>query len=401
MPKAREGAKLKFNPLFITRKVLEPGLFWDTEQKGLALRVEPTGHRSYKVIYTFNGRPRWYTIGDAKAIDLSVARKQARLVMNDVADGRDPAAERKAERAAGTFEELAARYVEEHAKKRNKSWRQGHALVRRYCLPRWAKVKPGDITRADVKALMGMIEAPILANQVLASASAIFSWGIKQEIIPTNPCKLVDRNATRSRERVLSERELPLFWAAFDNAGAAGVALKLILLTGQRPGEVTHMRREHIEAGWWTLPGEPIEALGWPGTKNGVTHRVWIPEPAQRLIATNSSEGIVLSGLRVQLDATLRKICAGLGIADKVTPHDLRRTHGTMITGLGFGRAAMNRIQNHREGGIGDVYDRYDYSTQNKTIMEAVATRIMALVDGQPQSSNVSPIQARRAIALP
>jgi hypothetical protein len=72
-----------------------------------------------------------------------------------------------------------------------------------------------------------------------------------------------------------------------------------------------------------------------------------------------------------------------------------------MITGLGFGRAAMNRIQNHREGGIGDVYDRYDYSTQNKTIMEAVATRIMALVDGQPQSSNVSPIQARRAIAFP
>jgi integrase len=386
MPKAREGAKLKFTPLFVSRKALEPGLFWDTEQKGLALRVEPSGHRSYKTIYSFHGRPRWYTIGDAKAIDLSVARKQARLVMNAVAEGRDPAAERKAERAAGTFEELAARYVEEHAKKHNKSWRQGEALVRRYCLPRWAKLKPGDITRADVKALMGKIEAPTLANQVLAAASAIFSWAIKQEVIPTNPCQLIDRNATRSRERVLSERELPLFWAAFDNAGVPGMALKLILLTGQRPGEITRMRHEHIEGGWWTLPGEPIEALGWPGTKNGATHRLWIPEPAQKLIATNDGEGFVLPGPPARLDDTMRSICTDLGITDRVKPHDLRRSHGTMITGLGFGRAAMNRIQNHREGGIGDVYDRYDYSSQNKTVMETVATRIMALVEGRSES---------------
>ena len=48
----------------------------------------------------------------------------------------------------------------------------------------------------------------------------------------------------------------------------------------------------------------------------------------------------------------MQNICAKLG-ADRATPHDLRRTHGTMITGLGFGRDAMNRIQNHKEGGIG------------------------------------------------
>jgi len=50
---------------------------------------------------------------------------------------------------------------------------------------------------------------------VLASASAIFTWAIKEEIITDNPCKLVERNETRSRERVLSDRELPLFWGAF------------------------------------------------------------------------------------------------------------------------------------------------------------------------------------------
>src|SRR5262249_8283262 len=44
------------------------------------------------------------------------------------------------------------------------------------------------------------------------------------------------------------------------------------------------------------------------------------------------------------------------------TPHDLRRTHGGTITKLGFGREAMNRIQNHKEGGIASVYDRFEYS---------------------------------------
>ena len=70
----------------------------------------------------------------------------------------------------------------------------------------------------------------------------------------------------------MSDSEIPKFWAAFDDAGLMqGTALKMILLTGQRPGEVTHMRREHIEDGWWTMPGEPVPALGWPGTKNGET----------------------------------------------------------------------------------------------------------------------------------
>jgi hypothetical protein len=39
-------------------------------------------------------------------------------------------------------------------------------------------------------------------NQVLAAASAIFSWAVKQEIVLNNPCRGVDKN--KSRERILS-----------------------------------------------------------------------------------------------------------------------------------------------------------------------------------------------------
>jgi integrase len=248
--------------------------------------------------------------------------------------------------------------------------------------------------------MMSRIEAPVLANQVLAAVSAVFSWAVKQEVVGTNPCRGVDRNATRSRERVLSDSELPRFWSAFDDAGlVVSSALKMILLTGQRPGEVSHMRREHIVDGWWEMPGEPVPALGWLGTKNGASHRVWLPKAAQALLAEldgEAKEGFVFAGQRGRpvggLDAVMRAICAKLGV-ERATPHDLRRTHGSTITALGFGRDAMNRVQNHREGGIASVYDRHGYAEETKRVMDAVASKIIALAEGRSVGGKVVPLR--------
>jgi integrase len=372
-------------------------VIWDTLQRNLAIRVQPTGARAWKVIYSYHGRPRWLHLGDAGAIGLADARMLAQEAMLAVARGKDPAAEKRAERGAGTFADLHSQYLERHAKRRNRSWRQADALVRRHAYPRWAKLQAASISRADVRAIMGRIEAPIAANQTLAAVSAVFSWAVREEILAANPCKLVARNETRSRERVLSDSEVPQFWAAFDDAGlVASSALKVILLSGQRPGEVAHMRREHIVDGWWEMPGEPVPTLGWPGLKNKQSHRVWLPKPVQELIAELGDGGFVFAGPRGRpvhgLDAAMRAACKQLGV-ERATPHDLRRTHGSTITALGFGRDAMNRIQNHREGGIASVYDRHGYAEETKRIMEAVANRIMMLVERK--QSNVVQMGAR------
>jgi integrase len=241
------------------------------------------------------------------------------------------------------------------------------------------------------RALKAGISAPIVANQVLASVSAIFSWAIREEIrgIAVNPCIGVERNATRSRERVLSDSEISQFWTGFESAGLIrSMALKMILLTGQRPGEVAHMRTEHLKDGWWEMPGDPVESLGWLGTKNGATHRVWLPKPVLGIIAELEPEGFVFAnsagGPIDKLDTALRAICTTLKVEDRVTPRDLRRTHGTTITGLGFSRDSMDRIQNHRDGRVRDVYDRHQYAAENQKIMEAVADRILLLVNGSP-----------------
>jgi hypothetical protein len=258
MPPRAEVRKEKLTPLMVTklRPAAKAFLVWDTYQRGLALLTQPSGFKSYKVIYKYDRRSRWFTLGATNAIGLADARKLAAELMLRVIKGEDPAAEKRAARGTGTFGEVATRYVEEHAKKRNKSWQQGDKLVRRYLLPGWGSLSANSITRSDVRAMMGKLsDAPILANQVLAAASAIFTWAMKQELLASNPCRGVERNATVSRERVLADTELPLFWQAFSEAGVAGTALQVLLLTGQRPGEVVKMRHDQITDGWWTLPG--------------------------------------------------------------------------------------------------------------------------------------------------
>jgi integrase len=348
-------------------------VYWDTLQRGLALSVQPSGYRSWKCVYTIRGRgARWYHLGNARAITLADARRLAGRIMGQVAEGGDPHADRLALRGRGSFELLAKRYVEEHAKKKNKSWRQAEALVAKYLLPRWGKLDIGSIRRADVKAAVAAIAAPVLANQVLAAASPIFSWAVRQEIISANPCLGVERNDTTSRERVLSDAEIVAFWPHLS------ASLKMVLLTGQRPGEVAHLHRAHVvDERWWEMPGAPDPGTSWPGTKNAQGHRVWLSEPVYKLLP----EIFTLARSRDGMQQDMRKLCAKLGVREKVTPHDLRRTFCSKVTALGFGRDAMNRVTNHRDGGISDVYDRHQYQEENKKIMETVARHIVMVAE--------------------
>jgi integrase len=342
---------------------------WDAKQPGLVLRVRPSGRAALAFVFNRAGKTRWFTIGDG--VFLSDARRIAARLRLAVVEGRDPAAERKAERDAGTFAELARRYVEEWSKRRNKSWEQADYLVRTHLLPRWSARVAREITRADVRAAIGAIASASVANQTRAAASAIFSFGVRTEVVAFNPVRGVERNPTRSRERVLSDSEIVTFWPLLSPL------LRTLLLTGQRPGEVRAM---HVKDGWWTLPGAPDPALGWPGTKNARTHAIWIPRAVREIVGDGASGRVFV---RAKLDAEMRELCRRLGVREKVTPHDLRRTHGSTITRLGFGRDAMNRIQNHVQGGIADVYDRHRYEVENTKIMESVASHILALAEGR------------------
>src|SRR6516225_5689814 len=105
---ARAARRRKLTETYVGRVRPEQIAFnaWDTHQRGLVLRVQPSGHRSWRVFYRVNGRARWYHIGDASSIGLTDARRIAARVSLAVAEGEDPEAERKAERSSGTFADL-------------------------------------------------------------------------------------------------------------------------------------------------------------------------------------------------------------------------------------------------------------------------------------------------------
>ena len=161
----RPANKKRLSELLVKRLKTDRPV-WDTKQQGLCLRVRKSGSRSFCYVYSRAGRPRWLTLGNV-GIGLAAARELAAEAMLAVARGRDPAAERKARRGKGTLAEIHHRYVNEYAKKKNKSWSQPAALIRRYVLPRWGKLPATSITRSDVKSMAAAIEKESVTNQTI------------------------------------------------------------------------------------------------------------------------------------------------------------------------------------------------------------------------------------------
>jgi hypothetical protein len=91
----------------------------DAGKPGLYLVVQPSGKKSWAVRYRrlSDGKPRKLTIDGSPS--LGIARKLAQAALDKVADGRDPAAEKKAAkegRGSDVFKSIAAEFVERHVK---------------------------------------------------------------------------------------------------------------------------------------------------------------------------------------------------------------------------------------------------------------------------------------------
>jgi integrase len=366
-------------------------LVWDAEVRRLALAVHASGLKTFKFIYNHRGRSRWKTIGEIGIVE---ARRKAYELAVAVANGRDPQGESQEDKRAGTFAQLRDRYYAEFANANLKSHKQTRWLLEHYVPQRFNEFKLTQISKADIKSVIGpLADRPSVAAQVLSALSSPLQWAVDEALLlQANPCRGVKTAKVRSRERVLSDAEVASFWAEFGKHGNVGIALKFLLLVGQRPGEVAHMNSAHINNQWWEMPGEASGS--WPGTKNGETHRVWIPEAALALLPPSHPSGLVFgSQPRLFLGAMQRAmiaICKKLKV-ERATPHDLRRSHGTTICRLfGIsGRSMMNKIENHREGGIGGVYDRYSYEAEVRAAMDRTAAELMRLALGEAVASNV------------
>jgi integrase len=365
--------------------------YLDDTLTGFGVRVHHTGRKAFFVRYDLGTGRKRLTIGTYPTLSLADARDQAKDLLGRVARGEDPQEEKRADRDAITFRELAEQYLELHAKRHKKRWREDERILKVDLLPAWRRKKAKDIGRRDVAELLdGIVErgAPIMANRTKALISKIYNFGLSRDLVDHNPCLGVPMPAkAKQRDRVLSEDEIRSLWRALDDLEPVMAAtFKMRLLTAQRGVEVLSMRWEHIDGDWWTIPAEV--------SKNGLTHRVSLAPQTQQLLEqlrplTGDSEWVFASPRKPNAHITaVQKAAERLVRETEVSfvPHDLRRTAASFMTSMGVSRLVVSKILNHVESGITAVYDRHSYDAEKREALELWGQRLEQIVTEAPRA---------------
>jgi integrase len=400
---------------------------------GLYLVVQPSGAKSFAVRYRHAGQPRKLTLGPYPAVNLEAARDLGAKALRAAAEGRDPAREKQrakveAQRQAAEeirgrrdlFENVAREFLERHARKntRESTWRETARILGfrvsaddpgkfveagAGVVAAWRGRKIQEVSKRDVITLLDGIadRAPIMANRTLAHIRKLFNWAVARDIIAASPCAGVEPPASEnSRDRVLTDDELRLVWNAADVDGwPFGPVVKLMILTGQREGEIAGMRWKEVDldARIWTLPASRV--------KNDEMHTVPLVDAAVDIIKAlpriKTDGGFVFAGRHGQpvtgFSRAKDRIDTATTKANKEKPlpawvfHDLRRTMASGMARLGIQLPVIEKILNHRSGtfrGIVGVYQRHTFAEEKRTALSAWASHVETVVSGK-QTTNV------------
>lgn len=435
-------------------------------REGLMARIFPSGVVSFRFRYRRGGRRYVMVLGEFGTDDglsLADAFDAHHEAQKELAKGLDPIEERarrkaEAERArlehseADTVASLVEQFV--HRKLRAERWdsaagkwvRDSRANIKARKRPREAAIllgynpeavaaparkrrtkrKPvatliselGHLKARDVKRkqLIDLLEgivargAPVSANRVHALLSQLFAWGSAKDLVPASPMAGVERpgGEERPRQRVLTADEVKTFWTKLPTADMAEptrLALKLLLVTAQRRGELTFARWSHfdLEGKTWTIP---VELLKTSHARRGEPkpHVVPLSPLALELLDQLNDltgEGAYVLPARADkrkdrsyservLSRAVRENAKNFGIPH-FTPHDLRRTAATFMTKLKeVQRLHVEKILNHSTGALAETYDTNDYLPEKRAALEKWGEHLADIIAGK--ASKVAPL---------
>jgi integrase len=345
--------------------------------RGLYLIIQPgTGSKSWAVRYRYGGKTRKHTIGNYPTFGLKDARDEAVKVLRTVSEGRDPAQRQR----PGNIEDVVAQFLKQRDY-RPRSLKQANRLLKR-AVDYWRGRRIEEVTRADVRSLLNHIAAPIVANRLHTTLGTLFRWAVENDLIANSPVTgLRAPNKETARDRVLTDDELRAVWQAADRAGYPyGSIVQLLILTGQRRGEVGEMERSEVDlsAGTWTLPRERV--------KNDRRHEVPLSRQAVAILKNTPriSDRFVFSLNATTPFAGLSKAKGRLNAGiPPWTLHDLRRTTASGMARLGVSLVVIEKVLNHVSGslaGIVGVYQRHEYAEEKREALQLWADHVERLV---------------------
>ncbi|WP_336418776.1 tyrosine-type recombinase/integrase [Roseovarius sp. D22-M7] len=382
----------------------------DPALSGLYLVVQPGGAKGWALRYRYAGKPRKLTLGRWPIMGVADARAAASEAIEAVEHGDDPGAAKKQAKAARIDAQLSERdtvrtMFDTYRKRRLTQLKAGdtvQAVINKHVMPKWGDRRIQDIARRDVIELLeDIVESgrAVTANRTRAYLSAFFAWAVERDAIATSPITgTKPPSPENSRERVLSDDELRWLWLAAGDVGQPfGPLARLLILTGQRRGEVAGMTEAEINGDTWHLPAAR--------TKNGRAHSVPLTQAAQDVLTgverIKGRDGFIftttgtapVSGF-TKAHARLVRRMTEIAREERGEPveipawtfHDLRRTCATGLARLGIPVRVTEAVLNHVSGsaaGIVSVYQRHDYADEKRAALDAWARLVADLVEGR------------------
>ena len=260
--------------------------YWDTTDRGLGVVVGRTGQRTLVVRGWAGGKQRKVKIGvagqpnkDGHPWTVKLARIEARKLLGQMADGKDPNVARHLARAVGPTLRGGLKLHVTNMRKRGCSERSIETIENE--LPRlletWMDRPIAELTGAELAKVHDALtaETPYAANRVVAQVSAVWNALDRvHELAGRNPARAVTRNRYMpSRERVADDG-MPA-WLAKVNALSNPVRRDLqlfCLFTGMRSEAARQARWEHVD--------EKRGSLVVPRPKGGEKRAFTLPLPS-------------------------------------------------------------------------------------------------------------------------
>lgn len=393
------------------------------DRDGLSVRIGKTGTAMFRFTYRSpgDGKIKRIAIGNYlpanqradhnvdDGVTLAEARKEALRLRELVKAGIDPAETVKAEKAAAesaklaelrapTFTALFADYDgRELSTKRTGA--DLKRLIERNALPTLGSRKAAEITRREVVAMLNGIRdagSPATADKVTTILVRCFNYACEQGFLDVNPLAGIRRGKSEPRERALNDDEVRAVWRSLDGSDmhrSTALALKLILATGQRPGEVAGLAWGEIDGDVWTIPAARA--------KNKRAHRVPLSELALELLAeardVAGDSAYAFPSPRGADDRPMDRHSLSRAVARNLerfgtaawTPHDLRRTMRTGLAALGIPHEIAERVVGHAQDRITATYNQHSYDCEKRAALDAWARRLSAITGDQAGRSNV------------
>jgi integrase len=380
--------------------------FYDADVQKLALRMTPSGAKTFYLVKRVGTRMVWVKLGSFPEMTIEQARVEAQKLLGQFAEGANPAEARRAFKAEPTLSEFFVEYGKRHGQQK-RSWPADMQRFRDYLKPSLGSHKLSEIKRDRISLILSDAEnagkSPATVRQIRALSSVLFNKAIEWGYLEANPVKGIKVNGRSiSRERFLQADELPRFFQSLENEPSITMRhlILMALLTGARKENVMamHWNEINLDTATWRISR----------TKNDLPQNVILSPTAIELLKlryedtkgsyvfpADSASGYVSDPKKAVMRVMQRAgIPYGRKIENGVTLHDLRRTLGSWQANTGASLVIIGKSLNHRSLQATQVYARLSDDPVRQSVNKA--TEAMLEAAGLKEKAEVISIRRRR-----